>query len=48
MAIMQSRVDALNDILGVDAYDDPILQISYDYPLTLSSLILSDKVFVRK
>jgi hypothetical protein len=46
--IMQERIDALDSILGVVGYDDPILEQSYEIPENLSNLILSNRVFVRK
>ncbi len=46
--IMNARVDALDRLLGVEEYEDPILDKSYQFPVTLSKLILSDKVFIKR
>ena len=46
--VMQERVDALDGLLGVKGYEDPVLETSYEIPETMAKLILSNKVFIKK
>ena len=48
MDIMRERLQSLDSILGMEMYEDPILEESYEVPQTLRKLILSDKVFIKK
>tara|TARA_R100000008_G_scaffold28842_1_gene15939 strand:- start:135 stop:1562 length:1428 start_codon:yes stop_codon:yes gene_type:complete len=48
MDIMRERLEALDSLLGMEMYDDPVLEESYEVPQTLRTLMLSDKVFIKK
>ena len=48
LGIMQERIEALDMILGMKGYEDPVLKNSYELPETLRSFILSNKVFIKK
>ena len=48
IGMMQESIDAFDKLLGVKGYEDPILEESYEVPETMTNLILSDKVFIKK
>ena len=46
--IMNERVDSLDELIGMDVFEDEFLGTSYDYPMNIKNMILSDKVFIKK
>ena len=46
--IMNERVEALNELIGMGVYEDDFLGESYDYPVNIANLILSNKVFIKR